>query len=169
MPTGLLWIDKATGKQFIEKIAQGSTNALCDFYNARRLSMRGSPLIHDGLITYGIFRDLGYLKPDVRVALLPTAFDIVLNEEDKAFGAAIHLLSTVIGSDRRLEGVDVDVSRCMYTLKERKDRIDQSDVYAPYLNSVWNELLEVSKLLRPADGAPWGNEQVKILNAGPVV
>lgn len=149
-------------RELIDDVRAGSISALSQLYETRRVWCKGYPFVHHRVVTYGVFDDLrGVISPKTRVKLLPQAFEIALSESDENFSVAVMLLSTVIYDDSRLEEVEVDLSNVMDKLYQRYVML--SDM--PNLAPLWGEMLERCKLLRPADGQPWGKEQIKALIA----
>ena len=75
-----LWIDTAPGREHLPALLAGNPNALPDFYR-RRVKAHPHPIIHDYLVTYGIFWDLErQLAPASARSLISSACETVLAE-----------------------------------------------------------------------------------------
>ena len=89
-------IDKAPGKELIPVIIETkSLEVLKEFYNLRVKWSNNYPLVHDGLTTYGIFRDLDIAINRAKAfspVFIDHAIEIAKGETERPYLCAIFLL-----------------------------------------------------------------------------
>lgn len=90
-----LWIDSAPGREHLAQLLAGNPDPLCDFYK-QRVKAHPHRIIHDYLVTYGIFWDLErQITPTAAQSLINSASHIVLTEPRETRICAFALLANL--------------------------------------------------------------------------
>jgi len=140
-----LVIDRAPGKELIGAIwEQADAKAFADFYRKRR-DWRGYPLIHDGLITYGLFDDLiANLDMKTRAALLPTALTLAEEETDKLFLCAVYLILNLLDGFMAVDNQD-DIRSRIRAMHPRAGKLSLFSNMSCFWNQIVNKVFPADK------------------------
>lgn len=95
-------IDDAPGKDLLQLLDEGAgEEALSRLLHLRAEWNNGNHLIHDRIVTYGLFDDLcGFIRDESRFQLTPAAAKLACTVADPYFRAALFLLVTLLPDDR---------------------------------------------------------------------
>lgn len=129
-------IDDAPGKALLESIRDtADLEAFADFYRQRRDWWR-YPLIHDRLVTYGIFHDLtNNLATEAQALLLPKAVSLAEVETDKLFLCTVFLILDLLDGFPTVDNQD-DIRSRLRSLHPRARKLS----LFPNMSCFWNEI-----------------------------
>jgi hypothetical protein len=136
-----LIIDKAPGKELIEKILRtNSFNDVNEFYKIR-VDWYGYPLIHDRMITYGLFQDLVDEMHNKQVnnsKFIDYAIKIAESETDKRFlNAIFFILNFCTLAEQKVNPTADQINR-ISALKERVQKLS----FFPNMTTFWERILD---------------------------
>ena len=130
-------IDKAPGKELILKLKEtGEFAYLVELFWLRADWCGGYPLIHDRLITYGVFDDvLNEMTNVQRFKLIPLMAEFTKNIPDKYFHVALFMLKNLIPGDEIGERPD-GFSDQLLAIRFRVEKLS----FLPNLTCAWDTL-----------------------------
>ena len=136
-----LIIDKAPGKQLIPKIIESNSFIDVNEFYKIRVDWYGYPLIHDRMITYGLFQDLVdemYNKQVNNSKFIDYAIKIAESETDKRFLNAIFLILKCCSLAEQKVNPTIDQIKRISALKERVQKLS----FFPNMTTFWEQILD---------------------------
>ena len=135
-------IDKAPGKDLIPQIIEHkSYDEFFNFYKIR-VDWYGYPLIHDRLVTYGLFDDLTdqFIEEKENVSkFIDYAILIAEQESDKRFLNSIFLILDFCGIAKRLEITPTQSQ--IHKLSNLVNRVRKLSFF-PNMTTFWEQILD---------------------------
>jgi len=134
-------IDSAPKKALIPMIIENmSLKDLKDYYDTR-VDWNKTPLIHDHIITYGLFDDLIKDIPLNQKALdvfFDYSIEIAKNEKDKYFVNGVFLVSDICFLLNKINGFSKDKLNKIKELTSRVSKLKK----VPNITAFWDTIIE---------------------------
>ncbi len=159
-------IDKAPGKDLIPAIIENqSFNDFSAFYKIR-VDWHGYPLIHDRLVTYGLFDDLTNNFPEDKEAIakfIDFSINIAELETDKRFINSIFLILDFCGIAKRITKPTAYQIEKIIGLIGRVKKLS----FFPNMSTFWEQILDyltIGNLINKEEYLVYDNVYINIIN-----
>lgn len=134
-----LAIDSAPGKELISTILKSADlKTFEEFYKIRR-DWHGYPLVHDGLVTYGILSDLMTdLTEETQSVLIIKAIELAEEESDEFFLCGIHLIVVLLSGLHHIS--EKELKKALRKLKKLRNRARKLSLL-PNMTCFWGQIV----------------------------